>query len=341
MTGKSVEGSFHVVPKLFTYGDRIYLAVENDDNGFDIYNDDIERVKRIAISGIAISGGTYTSKWEEQERKAEAGLTKVEVYQETYEAMTLNKVREEYAGNYIEHEGYEFWPSQEGNYFCPELCGKQYPLQFYRWEPNDGCIYLHQHEYRLTYTGEWETVSEGSSEGESGVMSFDFQDYDEASYTDRSFSLSQTLFNDDEKFEYIVPAYGELTTYIYGGYDRDGDGEIDHRTVQQSNAMVGFKVVSEDGTTLQTVTFEDGGNGEIESVMRLNGKYYLVVYVYGSDSYVFYKIDRQATSVSRVNAMPAAVTARYSLDGQRLTTPRRGVNIVRRSDGKTEKILVK
>lgn len=37
----------------------------------------------------------------------------------------------------------------------------------------------------------------------------------------------------------------------------------------------------------------------------------------------------------------ATETGRYAIDGRRLTSPERGVNIVRMSDGKVRKIIVK
>ena len=51
--------------------------------------------------------------------------------------------------------------------------------------------------------------------------------------------------------------------------------------------------------------------------------------------------DGTAGITSRAAASAATPAARYSLDGRRMEAPRRGVNIVRMSDGTVRKVLVK
>ena len=47
------------------------------------------------------------------------------------------------------------------------------------------------------------------------------------------------------------------------------------------------------------------------------------------------------TAVSAIQSADAAVVARYSLDGRQLSAPQKGLNIVKLSDGRTVKVLVK
>ena len=71
------------------------------------------------------------------------------------------------------------------------------------------------------------------------AQTISFADWDQNSYPDYSFYFTQTLFNDDEKYEYVTAHYSsEFDTY--------GNPKID-----------GFNIVSDDGTILQTVIFDE------------------------------------------------------------------------------------
>ena len=129
--------------------------------------------------------------------------------------------------------------------------------------------------------------------------------------------LTQTLFNDDEKFEYI-----------------------------RNSSEGGFEIVSEDGTVLQTcknVDFDEYGPFDI---YRMNGKLYLGVPCYSDlrdddkgDYKCLYKIDKQTTRIKRVAEIPVPTT-RYSVAGYQLPSTQSGVNIVRQEDGTVKKVLV-
>lgn len=154
-----------------------------------------------------------------------------------------------------------------------------------------------------------------------GVRRCLYRDFDGNSFpTDDdagTFYLTQTLFNDDEKFEYI----------------------------RNSSEGV-FEIVSEDGTVLQTcktVDFDEYGSFDI---YRMNGKLYLGVPCYSDlrdddkgDYECLYKIDKQTTRIKRVAEIPVPTT-RYSVAGYQLPSTQSGVNIVRQEDGTVKKVLV-
>ncbi len=186
-----------------------------------------------------------------------------------------------------------------------------------------------------TLTGEWETIKTEESSGYGSIYELYFEDYDNNTYAgQRSFSVTQTLFNNDEKFEYVV-AVLKATDEIQNEYDSDGDGVVDRRTLIHRWEKNGLKVVNEDG---QTVLELDDKFGVVPEIMKFNGNLYLTT----SEGY-FYKIDPKTTSVEKVTSVPASVSvkARYSLDGRRLSRPERGVNVLLREDGTTTKQLVK
>lgn len=136
-------------------------------------------------------------------------------------------------------------------------------------------------------------------------------DYDNGTYVDRSLYATQTLFNTDEKFEYLVAV-------------KNSDEEI-----------TGLKIMSENGATLQTIMFEESFGWFEVRLIKINDKKYLNINNY------FYRIDSETSSVKPVNALPASIVRNYSIDGRPQPTPRRGINISRQSDGTVKKYVVR
>ena len=150
-----------------------------------------------------------------------------------------------------------------------------------------------------------------------------FADLDDNQNPDYPFYASQTLFNADEKYEAVLPLKDE------------------------SGSEIGFSIVSEDGTELQSVKVEVPGmkTKYVEDIMvfKINGKYYLAAYVSDYNTYntIFYSINRQTNEIKAVKNIPGTFAGRFSLDGRRQEKMQRGVNIVRQSDGTAKKVLVK
>jgi hypothetical protein len=53
------------------------------------------------------------------------------------------------------------------------------------------------------------------------------------------------------------------------------------------------------------------------------------------------EFDTQTTGIKEVNSNVTKAVQYYSIDGKRIATPQRGLNIIRTSDGKTKKVVVK
>ena len=53
------------------------------------------------------------------------------------------------------------------------------------------------------------------------------------------------------------------------------------------------------------------------------------------------EIDKQTTGIKEVNNDATKAVRYYSIDGKRISTPQRGLNIIRTSEGKIKKIVVK
>ena len=194
------------------------------------------------------------------------------------------------------------------------------------------------------YTGDWKTIYDESNTiyGE-GTSRITLKDFNQSCDDFRSIYLSQTIFNNDDKYEYIMPVYKPYS--MYEERDEDGDGTIDTKDTRSGMNIVGFKIVSETGNVLSTVNFEEGfGVYDLKfDLILINGKRYLSISgnsSYPKRVYYIYSIESEATSVSMKSVQRVAVSARYTLDGRR-TQGERGINIIRMEDGTVKKVFVK
>ena len=75
------------------------------------------------------------------------------------------------------------------------------------------------------YTGAWEVKEEINAKGFSGVFNLHLNDFDQSCDDFRNIFLTQTLFNTDDKYEYLLP----IISPNNGGQeeDRDRDGQVD------------------------------------------------------------------------------------------------------------------
>lgn len=196
------------------------------------------------------------------------------------------------------------------------------------------------------YTGAWEVKEEINAKSFSGVFNLHLNDFDQSCDDFRNIFLTQTLFNTDDKYEYLLP----IISPNNGGQeeDRDRDGQVDLKFTWTDAVVTGFKVVSETGNVLQTINFENGFHTtdtySITDVdlLRINGKLYLCFdgYIDDSDAVLLYSIDSTTNGVHMMTMEKVSSTRRYNLSG-RPTNGEKGINIIRMSDGTTKKVLVK
>lgn len=161
-------------------------------------------------------------------------------------------------------------------------------------------------------TGEWSKTREDLN-WDTPAIPMSFIDSDDADlYTSNYFYITQTLFNDDEEYEYLQPIY----EYSQSKEERDQDGDvaIDYIETWYTPQLVGFKIMTVTGTELQRIDFDthDGLDYYNESleIIKINGKYYLCVDAYSKttqdDDYsqylFFYRINRETSSVQKVGA---------------------------------------
>ena len=118
-------------------------------------------------------------------------------------------------------------------------------------------------------------------------------DYDEGKYFNdtknnsvvEKFKITQTLFNDDEKFEYIAADYLDPNnTDTWGTY-----------------------VFNEDGEVVEKLELD----GELKLIMKINGNFYLVT----SSPYRFYKINKTSKSENNSSTNSQSFSGDVNGDG--------------------------
>ena len=189
------------------------------------------------------------------------------------------------------------------------------------YNPTEGIIYRYKVRYKVEYTdwkeGEKETVSETYT---SNPMKLHYWNMALGqSEEGPSFYVSQTLFNEDEGYEYIVPKY---TIVEEGGdlisVDPEYDDEIvlSRRVLLSSGypAQTGFRVMSSDGSVIKDIDFEDGFRlneySNDQYLIVMGNKTYIAIdgeYNDGEDNQrgiVFYLVDGKETTIKQVKTAP-------------------------------------
>ena len=193
-------------------------------------------------------------------------------------------------------------------FYKQEIYGTLYPHGYFCLFP-DQKLYAINSDWQSSYSYSGELIEgefeEHYTNNRNYLENFDYDNYDENYAHVYCPYLNQTLFNDDEKFEYIVPIIEESTPYVHE-YDRDHDGIVDRWETMTSFRSSGFYVKSEDGTILQTIKYEDGYYGDVFQIFKINGKVYTSSSVYKEvgDRWeyatIIYEIDKQSNAIKKV-----------------------------------------
>ena len=278
--------SLHFIHKQFTFGDHVYFSVgknrvdaPSSGSGtqtvtvdYDIYNDDIEQVKTIkidyAFDSQLITGQSY------------------------------DNPRGQYAIWDIVKDLLKNDPNitsfDDNNYRANTASGDDW---YFYWNPSDQTLYEHRKDPDYY---EWNNTTG------SGPLKLDLFDADNGFWDSDRFIFSQTLFNDDDKFEWLT--YSE---------DASGNPQIN--------------IVQEGGKVLQTIALPSTVYISVSEdiyVTILNGKTYLRFDDY--DNTYFYLIDKSSTTGVRMKQVQSRAlgSAIYNLRGQKVRSiPSDGIYI--------------
>ncbi len=217
-------------------------------------------------------------------------------YFDYYNYYDIDSTYTENGRTYFVREYYTYY-----DYEIYERVYTKYPTEYYCLE--DGKLYEVRMDYGTRYTGAWNepekrdlrNVPEKRMEF-AALMDAD-ADIPASSY-DMDLAFTQTLFNNDEKYELLVDKY-VVKAGKPNEQDRDGDGEIDYRETNYQTVCDSWEIVSEDGTTLFSQKVEDGYSMDFV-IYKFKGSFYLF------DENQLYRIDKESSSLQKV-AMPAGM----------------------------------
>ena len=314
-------------PTEFSYDGkpRLMLWDDSDEKSCNIYDENLNKVKTIKMKSLSFDF-QLDVKTEEREIKSVDEINKgvyktwasLEEFIEwesnlnssfTRDCLIFSPLAD--GGQRIDYD----WTKLDGQFYREDYFGKKYPFVY--MEEHDGKITGYRVDYEITYS-DW--VDKGiTTENYSQELrplrleNLNLNNNDTRLYM--RFYLSQTLFNSDESYEYLVPKY----KLVEGTYSGDLSVEDPSRielirssvvSKEASLALCGFQVVGEDGNVLQDLMFDNylGGSYVNDPVVLTIGSNTYIAFD-GRDSEgqsvtIFYKIDRTTSSIQKVRTVP-------------------------------------
>ncbi len=327
-----ISGSLELMPKIYSYDEaKFYAKIYADDEhdhvvSYSILDDDFKVVHEIP----APTGGKLEVYNLVEYRTLVITPTDTAVYDDLYskvlDYLSYNKgisVSEDYiltiddCNSYFDNNGFEIdstYTDKVGrtyfvwgyyayyDYNINERVYTKYPTEYYCLEY--GKLYRVGMDYGTRYTGDWKEPEKYDGENvREKILKFALLidvDVDiPGSGYETDLAFTQTLFNNDEKYELLVNKYVIKAGEPYER-DRDGDGEIDQKETYYQAVCDSWEIVSEDGTTLFSQKVEDGYEGYNFYIYRFKDNFYLY------DREQLYRIDKESSSLQEI-AMPTGM----------------------------------
>ena len=202
-----------------------------------------------------------------------------------------------------------FYPNGDYNYYRYENYGYQYPQTYFRYDKSTSYLYECYDAYSevSTYTDTWkEPTREDYSATPEPLSTRKLSDVDT-----KTFYLSQTLFNEDNAYEYVLPIYTAVDFEEESmGWDEAKQQEVvAYKRSGTYLRTTGFRIVNESGATVNTIGFDSNfySYGDFD-IIDLDGNIYLAAKGYLTKStteevsaIIIYSIDSQTSSVRQIS----------------------------------------
>ena len=200
-----------------------------------------------------------------------------------------------------------FYPNGEYNYYSYYEYGYQYPRNFYKYDKSTSFLYSCNYDYVMSYTDKWkEPTREDYSATPEPLSTRKLSDVDT-----KTFYLSQTLFNEDNAYEYVLPI---LTPVDFENETMDWDEAKQQEVVANKTSgtylrTTGFRIVNESGAIVNTISFDSNfySYGDFD-IIDLDGNIYLAAKGNLTKStteevsaIIIYSIDPQTSSVRQIS----------------------------------------
>lgn len=306
------------VPRQFAYGDTplMLLYDANDHDKINIYDENIDLQKTVQLKTVSIDyqrvyrfeTGKVTGAVETSRNETRVFNT----YQDflEHEKLTNRNFNEgQLKIDTLENGDRKIIVGYEG--FCgEEELGDAYPYVFLIEHEGKVTVYRAEYEPEI----EWvlkERQTEDCSVTKQPLYLYNINLNNDISYGERYFQVSQTLFNEDDKYEYVIPKLGLV--------DKENTSQSSETSSSVSRArsysrsflesgnlgIVGVQVVSETGEVIRDINFDQFYVPGLDyaHVITIGTNIYLVFNGYdsnGKTASVFYKIDRTTASIRKV-----------------------------------------
>lgn len=338
---------FYVTPSLFSSSNKAILQFEEDDQ-LALYDENIDLIRQIPLSEHKFRYSLTYNDMKREVKKVNAEIVKQRVYYTFYENFTF----EDYLEREIRDAGFDFtivtkeisdhetmiystsvhYDYSMSMFFGYSVFGNEYPRCYMIYNSTENILYQYDVKYTVEYT-DWtnQGTRTESYEIETPIVDVIYHDIDASScYYGMIFKASQTLFNDDDQFEYIIPKVtitensqeSEISTSIPNNY---GNAIVLDSTTctteKQYPIFTGFQVISSDGSVIHDIDFGENyvliDYSHMEArVMKIGDNIYLAADCIDRSaekkSYctIFYRIDRNTSSVKMMKVTPRKMTVR-------------------------------
>ena len=329
----------YFIPKEFSYNNEPHLMMYdgNDNNTVKIYDDNLDVIKKITMKeGIPFN---YQLTYQDQVREV-VDVNEVQKSEDYWLSSYDDLVMREKMADPTFDESYfiiedmgdgtkkikvdyskSSYTSNEQMYYAYSYFGMKYP-KVYFIDTGKGVV-AYSVNYNVQYT-DWKNAGTrvvDCSEEQKRLHLGHINIKEGSDYTDNFFEVSQTLFNDDDSYEYIMPKYELSTNSNIESITNDVENNeeiITKRSVVVSEkkelSLVGFQVLSENGNIISDITFDSGFEGNIYMgkafVLTLGSNVYLAFdgSYNGTSSTVFYKINKRNTNaIQKVKIAPSSM----------------------------------
>lgn len=190
------------------------------------------------------------------------------------------------------------------NFYLESFLGKQYPTNYITLA--DGHICSINRDYQPVYNendAQWNKVpgNDYSYIQYTDLEFFFYTDYDaNIELAEAKIYCSQTLFNDDNAWEFIYPIYQEEISYGTPRYYNSSENGVTlRREVRKDAKSIGNKVIDESGNELYRFECQ-----YINNAFRLNGKTYLQGSTHSGGMmpsvYYLYSLDGKGNAIKSV-----------------------------------------
>ena len=241
----------------------------------------------------------------------------------------------DYKGNFAYHNKYD-WQEVSGSY--DSICVSE---RYSYYNPSDNKLYYVNGLTKLVQVDKsnlaWKV--DDNLEGrevtwQESIKQTEVYDFDANCSDDTYGYLTQNVFNNDDKYEFLVECYRQVSapeTSVYGSMINgiENGKLVFCQDVQDKYYESYLAVKNEDGKELFTIP--NGNNGKDLSIYRMNGKTYIENREYqgnGETQYVIYQLDNTGTGITelaRTNVVKSGKT--FNMAGMKVGKNAKGIVI--------------